>query len=206
VSSAIQAIRHNVVDTNGLPREHCVDTAQHDITPRTRGRFMTATMLPYSTFGSGAKSRLIRAGLLTGVSDAIWAMVLQVFIYHRGSAASVWRGVASVVIGKGALTGGTPATVLGLAMHFGVAFTWSAVFLLLVTRSPWLRAVLDSPYGVLKVAAVYGPFIWAFMSFVVIALLTHRMPAVTINWWIQAAGHMVFVGLPLVSSIGSGSR
>jgi hypothetical protein len=167
---------------------------------------MSVTTMPYSTPRSGAASRLIRAGLFTGVSDAIWAMVLQVFIYHRGSAASVWRGVASVLVGKDALTGGVPATLLGLVMHFSVAFAWSAVFLLLVTRSHWLRAVLDSPYGVLKVAAVYGPFIWIVMSCVVIPLLVHRMPTITINWWIQLAGHMLFVGLPLVSSIGSGSR
>jgi hypothetical protein len=162
--------------------------------------------MPYSTMRSNAMSRLIRAGLLTGVSDAIWAMVATVFVFHRGSAASVWRGVASVLIGKDALTGGAPATALGLVMHFGVAFAWSAVFLLFVTRSHWLRAVLDSPYGVLKVAAVYGPFIWIFMSFVFIPLFTHRLPTMTINWWIQLAGHFVFVGLPLVSSIGSGSR
>jgi hypothetical protein len=167
---------------------------------------MSATTMPYSTLGSGAMSRLVRAGLLTGVSDAIWAMVATVFVFHRGSAASVWRGVASVLIGKDALTGGAPATVLGLVMHFGVAFAWSAVFLLLVTRSHWLRAVLDSPYGVLKVAAVYGPFIWAFMSFVFIPLFTHHMPTVTINWWTQAAGHIIFVGLPLVWAIGTGSR
>ena len=143
---------------------------------------MSATTMPYSTLRSNAMSRLIRAWLFTGISDALWAMVATVFVFHRGTAASVWRGVASVLIGTGALTGGAPAVALGLAMHFGVAFAWSAIFLLLVTRSHWLRAVLDSPYGVLKVAAVYGPFIWAFMSFAFIPLFTHRMPTVTINW------------------------
>jgi len=167
---------------------------------------MSAAAVPYSTFGRSATSRLVRAGLFTGVSDAIWAMVAQVFVFHRGSAASVWRGVASVLVGKEAITGGVPATVLGLLMHFGVAFAWSAIFLLLVTRSHKLRAILDSPYGIFKVAAMYGPFIWIFMSFVFIPLFTHRMPTVTINWWIQVVGHVLFVGLPLVSSIGSGSR
>lgn len=151
-------------------------------------------------------SRLVRAGLLTGICDALWAMVAQVFVFHRGSAVSVWQGVASVLVGKGAITGGAPATALGLVMHFGVAFAWSAVFLLLVMRSYWLRAILDSPYGAFKIAAVYGPFIWIVMSFVVIPLFVHRMPVVTINWWIQLAGHLLFVGLPLVSSIGSGSK
>lgn len=167
---------------------------------------MTAAALPYSTVGRSAMSRLLRAGVLTGISDALWAIVLTVVIHQRGTAGSVWRGVASVVFGKERLTGGVPATILGLVMHFGVAFTWSAIFLLLVTRSHWLRAVLDSPYGILKVAAVYGPFIWVAMSFVVIPLFTHRLPPVTINWWVQFAGHFLFVGVPLVWSIGSGSR
>ena len=167
---------------------------------------MSAAAVPFSTFGQSATSRLIRAGLSTGVSDAIWAMVAQVFVFQRGSATGVWRGVASVLVGKEALTGGIPATILGLVMHFGVAFSWSAIFLVLVTRSHKLRAILDSPYGVLKVAAVYGPFIWVFMSFVFIPLFTHRLPTVTLNWGIQLVGHILFVGLPLVSQIGSGSK
>jgi hypothetical protein len=91
-------------------------------------------------------------------------------------------------------------------MHFGVAFAWSAVFLLLVTRSAWLRRVIDSPNGLWKVAAIYGPLIWIVMSAGVIPLLTAKPLVMTWRWWIQAAGHIVFVGLPIVSSIGSGTR
>ena len=42
-------------------------------------------------------------------------------------------------------------------------------------------AILDSPDGVLKIAAVYGPFIWTFMSFAFIPLFTHRIPTVTVD-------------------------
>ena len=41
-------------------------------------------------------------------------------------------------------------------MHIGVAFGWSPVFLLL-WRTEWMRSVLDSPGGVLKVSASMGP-------------------------------------------------
>jgi hypothetical protein len=92
-------------------------------------------------------------------------------------------------------------------MHFGVAFAWSALFLVLVTRSAWLRRVLDSPYGVLKVAAAYGPMIWIVMSAIVIPLLTGRpLATLTGRWWIQLAGHMVFVGVPIVSCARSAPR
>jgi hypothetical protein len=90
--------------------------------------------------------------------------------------------------------------VLGVLMHFGVAFGWSAVFLFLVMRSSWIRGLLSSRFGVVKVASLYGPFIWLVMSLAVIPLLVHRPPAITIRWWIQLIGHMPFVGMPIVAS------
>ena len=71
-------------------------------------------------------------------------------------------------------------------------------------RSPWIRDLLASPYGVVKVASVYGPFVWLVMSLVVIPLLLHRPPAITIRWWVQLIGHFPFVGIPIVASIGRG--
>jgi hypothetical protein len=55
---------------------------------------------------------------------------------------------------------------------------------------------------VLKAAVVYGPLIWIVMSAVVIPLLTGRpLATITGRWWIQLAGHVVFVGVPIVWSI-----
>ena len=147
---------------------------------------------------------LVRAGLLTGVIDGLWAIVLTL-LYGR-TIIRLWQGVAATAFGAGMFDGGVPTALLGVVMHFGVAFTWSAVFLLLVTRSPWLRRVLDSPFGVIKVAAVYGPFIWIVMSAIVIPALTHNAVAITGRWWIQLAGHIVFVGMPIVWSIARSSQ
>ena len=93
-------------------------------------------------------------------------------------------------------------------MHVGVAFGWSTVFLLLFKRSASLRGMLDTPRVVLTVAALYGPAIWLVMSLVIIPLLVHRLPTITLRWWIVLIGHAPFVGLPIVASIagrGSGS-
>jgi len=147
-----------------------------------------------------ALSRLLRAGLLTGVTDGLFSSALAVFAYHS-TATRLFQGVAATLLGREAFEGGTPTAVLGLLMHFGVAFGWSAVFLFLVMRSPWIRGLLASPYGVVKVASLYGPFIWLVMSLAVIPLLLHRPPAITIRWWIQLIGHFPFVGIPIVASI-----
>ena len=149
-------------------------------------------------------ARLVRAGLLTGIVDGLFSSVLSAFFY--GSTVSrLWQGVASVLLGSGALDGGQRTVLIGLLMHFGVAFTWSAVFLFLVLRWERIRGLLASRHGVLKVAALYGPFIWMVMSLVVIPILAHRPPTINVRWWIQWFGHIVFVGIPIVAASGKAS-
>jgi hypothetical protein len=142
-------------------------------------------------------SRLVRAGLLTGVTDGLFACVLSV-VFYKSTLMRLWQGVASTVLGPSAFDGGIATTLVGLLMHFGVAFAWSAVFLMLFNRSPTIRRVLGSRYGALKVAAVYGPCVWIVMSLAVIPLLVHRPPSFTHRWFIQLIGHFPFVGLPIV--------
>ena len=148
-------------------------------------------------------SQLVRAGLLTAISDGLFSSVLVVVAYHS-TVTRLWQGVASTLLGKAALDGGTRTALIGVLMHIGVAFWWSAVFLFVVMRWSWIRRVLASPNGVIKVAAVYGPFIWLFMSIVVIPLLVHRPPAINGRWLVQLIGHFPFVGLPMVASIARG--
>jgi len=149
---------------------------------------------------SSAISRLIRAGLVTGVTDGLFSSVLAAFFYGS-TVTRLFQGVASVLIGAAALDGGTRTAALGVLMHFGIAFGWSAVFLMVVLSSSWLRGVLAAPYGVIAAAAVYGPLIWIVMSVAIVPLFTHRPPTINIRWWIQLVGHIPFVALPIVTMI-----
>jgi len=149
---------------------------------------------------TGTTARLVRAGLLTAISDGLFSTVLVVFFYGS-TATRLWQGVASTLLGRGAFDGGATTALIGLLMHVGVAFAWSAVFLFVVMRAGWVRDLLASPYGTVKVAALYGPFVWLVMSLAVIPLLAHHAPAITYRWWVQLLGHFPFVGLPIVASI-----
>jgi hypothetical protein len=144
--------------------------------------------------------KLVRAGLLTAISDGLFSTVLVTFFYGS-TPARLWQGVASTLLGRGAFDGGIPTALVGVLMHFGVAFGWSAVFLFVVLRAGWVRSLLASPHGVVKVAALYGPFVWLMMSLVVIPLLVGHW-TYSYRWWIQLVGHFPFVGLPIVWSIG----
>lgn len=139
---------------------------------------------------------LVRAWLLTAVVDGLFASILSTFVYGS-TFARLWQGVASVLVGPEALDGGAAMVAVGLMMHVAVAFTWTAVFLLLLDRAAPLRALLGSRYGALRAAAVYGPLIWLVMSLAVIPLMTGRPPAINPRWWVQFAAHVPFVALPM---------
>ena len=144
-------------------------------------------------------SKWIRAGVVTAVVDGLFSSVLSAFFYGS-TVMRLWQGVSSTLMGPRALEGGLHTAAIGVFMHVGVAFGWSAVFVFVVLRSAWVRGLIETPSGVVKVAAVYGPAIWLVMSWVVIPALTHRPPAITFRWLVQLIGHFPFVGLPIVAA------
>ena len=160
---------------------------------------MSANTEPYPASDRDLLTRFVLAGVLTGVIDGLFSSLLNIFAY--GSTASrLFQGVASVLLGSEALNGGTKTVVIGVLMHFGVAFGWSAVFLFLVLRVSRVRRILTTPYGLVKIASLYGPLIWMVMSLAVIPLLLRRAPTISIRWWVQLIGHIPFVGIPIVAS------
>ncbi|MFN8060550.1 MAG: hypothetical protein U0Q12_15450 [Vicinamibacterales bacterium] len=141
-------------------------------------------------------SRVWRTGLACALTDGLWATVQT---FARGQPPlSVWMRVAATVFGPGMLTAGPAAVVVGLGVHVCVAFGASAVFLVLLSRSAGLRRLVSRPAGLVCAAAVYGPLVWLTMSALVIPLRTGRPLAVTGRWFTELAGHVVFVGLPIV--------
>jgi hypothetical protein len=148
-------------------------------------------------------TRLLRSGSLTAIVDGIFASVLSAFAYGS-TVMRLWQGVAATLLGPAAFEGGTRTAMLGVLMHIGVAFWWSAVLLAVVLLSARVRRLLASWPGVAVVALVYGPFIWIVMSFVVIPFLVDRPPAVTFRWWVQLLGHIPFVAFPMAVGIRSG--
>lgn len=143
---------------------------------------------------------ILRAGLATGASDFVWACVLSVLVYGS-TFVRLWQGVASVPLGTTALEGGTPMVLAGIVLHFLVAFSWSALFVAMLTVSPVLRGALEQPASTLAVAGLFGPFIWVTMSMIIVPAFTHRVIPINTRWWIQLAGHFLFVGLPMALAV-----
>jgi hypothetical protein len=165
---------------------------------------MSTATAQHSLVDRDALSRVALAGVLTGVTDGLFSSVLSVAFYHS-TVQRLFQGVSSTLLGAEAYNGGKLTFAIGVLMHFGVALGWSVVFLVAVNRARWIRSLLNSPYGVVKVASLYGPFIWMVMSLAVIPVLLQRPPAINTRWLTQLIGHIPFVGIPIVWSIGRGA-
>ena len=144
--------------------------------------------------------RLLQAGLVTAVIDGAFSSILNRFFYHS-TVTRLWQSVASVLLGPDALNGGMRTAIIGLAMHVAVAFAWSAVFLILLMLVPQLERIANARFGLITLAAIYGPIVWIVMSFVVIPSMTGRPTTITYRWWVQFFGHMPFVALPIIATL-----
>jgi uncharacterized membrane protein YagU involved in acid resistance len=143
-------------------------------------------------------SQWIKTGAAVAVSDGLFASATGMWIKPYATPFRVFRGVASVLFGKGALEGGTQMALVGMVMHLCVALFWSGVFLIVLENSDKLRAAIQSGPGAIAIALVYGISIWLIMSLIVIPTMVHRPPSVTTKWLVQLIGHPLFVVTPMI--------
>lgn len=127
--------------------------------------------------------------VVVGVLDILLAAV-----YYQAPILGCFRGVASGVLGRAAFQGGLPASLLGAALHFFIAFSIVSVYYLASRKIPALtqRPVM---WGLL-----YGLGEFVFMNYFVVPLSAagsfDRLPtSPTFIFW-HALGQAVLVGLP----------
>ena len=86
---------------------------------------------------------ILYAGALVGVLD-ITAACIEKRVVAGFTPARVLKGVASGVLGRSALEGGFGTATLGLAMHFTMALTVTAIFYALSRRFSLPKKLLES--------------------------------------------------------------
>jgi hypothetical protein len=140
---------------------------------------------------SGRLQAIVAGGLIVAVLDAANALVAYNLAFGMKPVA-IYQFVASGLMGQAAYAGGGATALLGLAIHFLIAFTVAAVFVLASERLPRLRREAVG-WGL-----AFGLAVFVVMSFVVIPL--SRIPAsspslpLVLNGVI---GHALLVGLPV---------
>jgi len=150
---------------------------------------------------------IVAGGLICGVLD-INAAFLNAWLANGMAPARLLKAVASGLLGTDAFQGGAAVAALGLALHFCVAFGWSAVFYASSRRLGFL-----AQHAVVSGLA-YGAFVYLAMNYAVLPLaaqfrslyIPDTKPFVPRLAWAQFGIHLGFVGLAISLAVRRWSR
>lgn len=133
---------------------------------------------------------ILYAGLAIGILDAIDALI-AFKVFAGFDPVPIYQFVASGILGKSAFEGGTESFLLGVVIHFAIAFASAATYVLAsqnfsVLRTKWI--VFGFGFGV----ALY-----LFMSYVIIPVSKIAPSPFSLPLFINGIlGHGLLVGLP----------
>jgi len=131
------------------------------------------------------------SGLFAGILDAL-AGVIVYFIWFKYNPFQVLQSISSGIYGPSAIGGSFWFVLLGLILHFLIAFTAAAVFFLAGHYLSFLKN-----YPILS-GILYGASIWIFMNLLV--LPNSNFPKSPFDPGLALVGiiwHMFLVGLPI---------
>lgn len=130
-------------------------------------------------------------GCLVGTLDILSAIVDYYIATGKGPA-GIFKYIASAILGKDAFSGGTGVILLGLALHYLIAFLFTIFFVYL-----YIKTNLSLRSKVL-VGILYGVLIWATMNFIVVPLsMTPKSPWVPWKMLKALLILICMIGLPL---------
>lgn len=139
---------------------------------------------------------ILAGGLISGAMDICAAFI--VWAMRGASPLRILQGIASGLLGRPAFSGGWRTAALGLALHFLIATTATAVYFL---ASRKLKAMVERP---VLLGAIYGVVVYAFMNFVVLPLsLVTKRPFDPGMAAIMVGVHVLCIGLPIALVVHS---
>jgi len=107
------------------------------------------------------KRALLAGWLIVGTLDILEVMVFY-FFYRDVPPIRILQSVASGLLGSDAYQGGVPTALLGLAVHFFIAFVVVAIYHFASRRLPVL---VRHP---VLMGTLYGLAVWVVMSYIVV--------------------------------------
>lgn len=138
-------------------------------------------------------SRIIAQAAIAGIAGAVAIQVyifLTVIVPQHGTLPAFWQWIASVAVGKAALSS-AGFVWLGLLLHLMVGIGWAGGYAFLAAQ----RAFLNARW--LVSGLVYGLVVYVFMQLLLLGANSFQFPA-TPNQFINAlVAHAVFFGLPV---------
>ncbi|MGE0353096.1 MAG: hypothetical protein AB7I33_00635 [Gemmatimonadales bacterium] len=147
--------------------------------------------------------RILTAGTIVAILDGAYVVIVFAVLLKSTTAERIFQGIASRLLGQGALQGGLATAGVGLAMHFGVAYTWTAIYALATNRLAFLRRLATGGAGRLLMILGLGTAIWLVMNRIVVPLTGgHSMPILSRTFLLVWIAHLTVVAPPIVLIAG----
>lgn len=148
-----------------------------------------------------AGSAILWGGLICGVLDITSAVIIS--IASGSSPLRMLQGIAGALLGPSAFEAGFATAALGLAMHFAVALTATAIFYWLSRRIP---AMVEWPvssgiaWGVVWLLVMYRGVVpmTQVLRTLYLANVKRTLPVL---WPSPLLVHIVYVGLPIALAV-----
>jgi uncharacterized membrane protein YagU involved in acid resistance len=139
---------------------------------------------------------ILAGGIIAGVLDATFAVIVDVVILRAFSLLGVLQWIASGAIGSAAFNGGLATAALGVAIHFALAIFFATFYWVASLRIAALRT------HAITLGILYGAAIWIVMDLIV--LPNSGVPKAAFDPVVFTAflfDHALFVGLPIALAI-----
>ena len=133
--------------------------------------------------------KIAAATLVAGTLDILSACAYTLIAGH--APVMMLKGLASAILGNGAIKGGIGVAIAGLALHFAIMAVMAAFFVLAAQRLPVLKARW------LIAGIAYGIGLWAVMNLIVLPLRFGWHPFTALGLAEQFFSHIVLVGIPI---------
>ena len=152
---------------------------------------MSETATTFATPKHSALGAIVLGGTLCGVLDITAAFVVYGGLYGVNPLL-ILKGIASGLLGPSAFDGGYSVALLGLFLHFFIAFGATFVY---VQLSRWVSQLVPNVH---VSGALYGVTVYFFMAYVVVPLSAHSKGHFSfVSMLIGVVIHIFCVGLPI---------
>jgi uncharacterized membrane protein YagU involved in acid resistance len=132
--------------------------------------------------------KVLLTALVAGTLDGLAAVIFLGKMNFMG----VFQYIASAIFGTEAFAGGIKTALIGLVLHYFIAFSFTLVFIIASTKTPVLRK------NIVLSGIIYGIVVWTIMTLLVVPLT--KIPAAPFNYEraILNAVILIFcIGLPI---------
>ena len=137
----------------------------------------------------GTGRKILLATLFAGTLDILSACVYTLIAGR--APINMLKGLASAILGDGAVKGGAGVALVGLLLHFAIMAVMAAFFVIVADRTP----IPKSRWLIAGIA--YGIGLWAVMNLIVLPLRFGWHPFTALGLTEQFFSHIVLVGIPI---------